>query len=97
MSTGNSSCLLRLHAGHRDKGISVKFIHGFRFPSLHYLGDSQMDRCHRYPEENWSAPRDGESLHKVGSKLPPADFSTLTLLSGQSLGCSQCTMENVMT
>ena len=76
MSTGDSSGLLRLHAGYRDKGIILV---GLKAPTvfvshLYYKGDSEMDRCHWHSEESWSAPRDSQGLDKVGNKLLPADF-----------------------
>ena len=42
-------------------------------------GDREMDRCHRHPEESWSAPRDRQGLNKVkiGSKTPSTEISTI--------------------
>ena len=33
-----------------------------------YEGDSEMDRCHRHPEESWSSPRDCQGINKVCTK-----------------------------
>ena len=61
-------------------------------------GDSEMDRCHRHPEESWSASRDCQGLDKVkiGSKLLWQKLAHLPH-TGLSPGCSQCTMESAMT
>ena len=61
-------------------------------------GDSEMDRCHRHPEESWSAPRDRQGLDKVkiGSKLLRQKLALLPH-TDLSPGCSQCTTESAMT
>ena len=33
-----------------------------------YEGDSEMDRCHRHPEESWYSPRDCQGINKVWTK-----------------------------
>ena len=47
-------------------------------------GDCEMDRCNGHSEEAWSAPRDGQGLHKVQGVFfnwaYPLDWATQKML-----------------
>ena len=68
---GDPPCLLCLHAGNRNKGIYDLCMNKYLLPSFVCIsislltGDCEMDRCNGHSEEAWSAPRNGQGLHKV--------------------------------